>query len=85
MELKIKDIGKIRKELLPEMDLKIESPKMDKVDYGFKLGNDLEFLRPEIEVSNMFDEIRSDWKEVEKFSFKTMDIEKTFKNMLRRI
>jgi len=85
MELKKDDLKVIREELMPKMELKIESPKLDKVDYGFKISNDLEFMRPEIKISNMFDEIKSDWKEVEQFSFKNMDIDKTFKNMLRRI
>jgi len=84
MELKKDDLRAIREELMPKMELKIESPKLDKVDYGFKLCNDLEFLRPEIKITNMFDEIKADWKEVEKFSFKTMDVDKTFDKLIRK-
>lgn len=85
MEIKIGDFGKLNKELLPVHELKIESPNIRKFDYGFLVSADLDFLNLTVNSSQFLDEIRADWKEVEKFSFKHMDIDATFKDIIRKV
>jgi superfamily II helicase len=85
MQIKIKEHGKIREGLMPEMNIKFDTPKLDKFKHDHLIANDLDFVKPEVTLNNVFEEVKADWKQVEKFEFKHMDIEKSFKQMLKDI
>ena len=75
---------KINERLLPTTEIVIKSPRLDHFDFGFTVAVDLNFLKPTINVHNFYDEAIMSWKDVEKFEFKTMNIDKTFDSLIRK-
>ena len=70
---------------MPKMEIRSEFPRLDKFDFGFNLAHDIDFVKPEVSSFKFFDEVKADWKDIEKFEFKHMDVEKSFKQLLKKI
>ena len=69
--MEIKDIGSIRKELLPELN---------SFDDHFMMMEKLE--TPSLEL---FKQAEKSWKEIENFEFQKMDIDASFERLIKRI
>ncbi|HLC96238.1 MAG TPA: hypothetical protein VJH97_02860 [Candidatus Nanoarchaeia archaeon] len=81
----IRDFTKMNKELLPKTDFQFRVPQLKNFDYGFEVARDFDFLKPQMNIITFFDQVKADWREIERFEFKHMDIEKTFNNLIRKI
>ncbi|MFH2028163.1 MAG: hypothetical protein ABIJ08_03425 [Nanoarchaeota archaeon] len=82
--MEIKDVCKINDKLIPYLNVRSDIPKINSFNHDLIIANDMEFIKPELQTITFFNVIRKDWKEVEKFEFRHMDVEKTFDNMIKK-
>lgn len=71
--------------ILPKTETDNLIPKLNSFDDHFVLADKLGFLSLDDPHLKFLNEIEKSWKEIENFEFQKMDIEASFKQIIRNI